>query len=418
MIAGSAAAASFDRPAYLDQLDAHRWLPAAASVESLAAQGQPEYVQELARVRSLLGDWSGALDAFESFLGRDSVPPLETRSTLDSADALDAEAVVLQLARDHRLVILNEAHHDASHRVFAARIAHGLRALGFRYLACETFDPRDSIVEALGRSRVVEYRTGYFTREPCFAEFVRSALVDGYEPVAYEAINASQFGDFVTRFNSRDALEADNLIARTFARDSSARVFVYCGYDHVMEEPDSESGGPAVRALAARLKSLTGLDPLTVDQTVGEAPSRSERGTRVWRYAEAHGRLRFPYTVFRLRDGRGWYVSGKYRGRVDLQVFHAPVEFLGGRPTWMARQGDRTAVMIPSVLRPSTGRLVIEAHRVDDGPEVVPVDRLVITAGRDVPVLMLPPGAYWLTAQDDAGRLSGVTRIRVPDRSR
>jgi hypothetical protein len=51
-------------------------------------------------------------------------------------------------------------------------------------------------------------------------------------------------------------------------------------------------------------------------------------------------------------------------------------------------------------LLPASGRRLILAHRADDPAGAMPVDTELVEAGKAVPQLMLPSGAFRFSAQD------------------
>ena len=62
----------------------------------------------------------------------------------------------------------------------------------------------------------------------------------------------------------RDAGQADHLYRKVFAKDSNARLFVHAGYAHI-----DKAQGRLHNAipLAMHLQELTGIEPLSIDQT-------------------------------------------------------------------------------------------------------------------------------------------------------
>lgn len=387
--------------AYEQHLQAGRWIPALDSVRALARR-EPAMGQESGRVLSLLGAHRDALVAFETLFTPSVPPALPASSRMDSTRTTDALAEIVRRAREHRIVILNEAHHNASHRAFALQVARALGPLGFQYLACEAFDTRGAALDRLRGDGVPRRDLGVYTGEPTFGAFVREAMSLGYRPVAYESPDVPSVGDFVTDFTRRDSLQAVSLVQQIFSRDPEARVLIYCGYDHAFERAAPDDSTRQVVAMAEWLARWTGQDPLTIDQTVGSAASDTGRASLAWRYARAHGRLGRTPIVMLQPSGRS-YVGGHYRDRVDLQVFQPDRPELRGRPGWMAMDGERIAVPVPAALRPRKGRRIIEAFLAHEPADAIPFDRLIVAAGDRPGILWLPPGRYRFVAQDESG---------------
>ena len=67
-----------------------------------------------------------------------------------TGSAVDAVNAITTLARDRRIVMVNEAHHDAHSRVLTLDLLPRLRAMGFSYFAAEALDERDHCVDEAG----------------------------------------------------------------------------------------------------------------------------------------------------------------------------------------------------------------------------------------------------------------------------
>ena len=154
---------------------------------------------------------------------------------------------------DSRIVMLNEAHDVPGHRLFAETLLKPLHKKGFQYLALETLYWSDTLINQ--RKYPVSY-TGYYTKEPYFANFVRSAINEGFKIIPYEQKQGS--GDI----NEREINQANNLI-EVLNQNPSAKIFVYAGYSHIKEKSMLED----IKWMAQRIKDSIDLDPFTIDQT-------------------------------------------------------------------------------------------------------------------------------------------------------
>lgn len=159
-------------------------------------------------------------------------------------------------------------------------------------------------------------------------------------------------------------------------------MLVYVGYSHAAEAP--VAGG---EWMASRLKRMTGIDPLTIDQTT-LSPSAFGTGIRAL-YAALKPRLR-DGSVIPMLDGKP-LVVGPLAGAVDLQVAHAPERLVGGRPDWLLAMG-RKPVPVPADLRPRGGTALVQAFLDGEGDDAIPVDQLVLAAGQSPPPLLVPAG--------------------------
>jgi hypothetical protein len=376
----------FDPAAYLAPLAAAE--RAAAGFPAAEARKHGFELQQLGMQRAFAGDTEGAIAAVDAQSLPMSAPPPDVLAALAGARAEDAVDAIVAQARTRRVVILNEAHHVPMHRAFAMRLAAALRKIGYTYLACETFSGGDAGVPAPGQ---VTAATGFYTREPTFANFVNSALADGWKLVPYDVITPPQPGqDWMDSIRAREQGEADNLVARIFAQAKDAKVFIYAGYSHAFKSVPGATGD--IDWMAERLRRATGLDILSVDQT--EFYAHPDRAAEHPLYASLLAA--FPVAapvVLRAPDGQ-YAVPGVARGHVDMQVIYPRYAAHDGRPDWLRTLAGRSPHPIPAALLPKQGRRIIKALRVGAMKDAVPADVVLAEAGKPAPVLMLPPGEF------------------------
>ena len=301
---------------------------------------------------------------------------------LAAAAARDAIGEIVRRARATSIVILNEAHGSPRDRAFGLEVARALRPLGYSVLAVEAIRPYPiandplSGVDQLKRDGFARLGTGAYARDPVFAGFLREALGLGYEPVAYDATTAQMTaaGGSVA---GREQAQADNLVAAIFAKRPAAKVFIYVGRSHVAEAPLS-----GTEWMAARLKRMTGVDPLTIDQTMlTDMAARSAYDLAAARTGDR------PVTFF---TGRKPLVLGLYAGAVDLQVVHPHRSYRFGRPAWLAALGGKP-VQIPKDIGPATGRRLIQVFAANAPADAVPLDQVLVDGDGVIPMLMAPP---------------------------
>ncbi|MCW9707538.1 hypothetical protein [Fodinibius salsisoli] len=96
--------------------------------------------------------------------------------------------------------------------------------------------------------------TGFYTKDPQFAELIRVAQNLDFTFVSYENTDPEK---------NRERAQASNLFNKTFAQNDSARVLVLAGWDHILEKPDSNGK----HWLAHILRQEYNLDPLTISQS-------------------------------------------------------------------------------------------------------------------------------------------------------
>lgn len=291
----------------------------------------------------------------------------------------DAIGYILAVADIRQIVMVNERHHASPDRLLTLALLEPLAKMGFRYLALETLAHEDPINERgypVGKS-------GYYTNDVVFAEVVRYAIELGYEIVAYEETpdQKRQEADRATRQVNRDTWQARNIVSRILDEDPDAKVLVHCGYAH-LQEAKHERWTP----MAYVLRQLTGVDPLTIDQT-----RLSERSAPA-----------FEHPVRREAIRRGWLNDGPIvlldadgallqagRASIDVNVLSPSTKYANGRPLWMAMgaRRERTVVDVPEC---AASACIIEAKR-PARPDEVHYDRFEANRVASA-VLYLPPG--------------------------
>src|SRR5690606_576871 len=120
-------------------------------------------------------------------------------------------------------------------------------------------------------------------------------------------------------------IDQANNIARVLAANPQAKMLIHCGFDHVIEgTPNNRSWE---KAMAGRLKDLTGIDPLTIDQV-----TYSERGHIQNEHPFARMTGQAGPMIAIMNDGKP---LSKNREQFDISVIHPASGDYEGRPKWM-----------------------------------------------------------------------------------
>ena len=323
-------------------IEEHVWKPLERFRQIESACGEvPRYLEARSQLESFVGNHRAALvywDQREALYQRDvgSGEEEEKEELLpEGTRSIAAASYISDIAEKHQIVIVNERHHASPDRLLPLSLLAPLAELGYSYLAVEGIWSGDELNE---RGYPVR-NTGYYSRDVVFAELLRAALSLGYEIVPYE--QEPEQGENLEGRSAqanRDYWQARNIAARTFEKDPESRVLVFCGWGHVNEAPSSNWV-----PMAHFLKNLTGIDPLTVDQTSLSERSES-RFEHTWRIeAQRRGLLGAESIVLLGQQGAPLNPAP----RVDLHVLAPRARNSNGRPGWMELFGRRRAVEIP-----------------------------------------------------------------------
>jgi len=183
-----------------------------------------------------------------------------------SFDVAPATAEVLRQTAATSLVLFNESHVQPKGRYWLRSLLPALYQQGFRYLALEALGDD----AGLPRRGYPTLGSGFYLREPQLANLVRDALALGFTLVPYD-----------TMADDREHDQAQNLWRRSLSQDPQAKVVVLAGFGHIDERPGSR------KSMARWLQELSGINPLTVNQTDLEAlaPDTGQEGVF---FAHAH----------------------------------------------------------------------------------------------------------------------------------
>lgn len=316
------------------------------------------------------------------------------------AVAHDALREIVQRARRTRIVILNEDHIVPRDRAFALKVARALKPLGYRYLAIEALTNGVDQAGTIERMRDLASRgyirldDGFLTKDPIFADFLNHSMGMGYQLVPYEYVS-SNVSHTVDVQVSREKVQAVNIYNTILKNHPGAKVFIYVGFGHVAESslgtfPD----GRPRKEMAAWLKEISSINPLTIDQSsIGDSRS-SDSNEKIY---EAAGRKASGRSIT-LFDNRRPLILGRFHGSVDLQIVHPPKKLKNGRPDWMRAMGripQRSPAWIAGISKPTLLQVFPEKGSFD----AVPLDQIMVIPGKAAPPLMVYHGPVRFSVQ-------------------
>ncbi|HZK63953.1 MAG TPA: hypothetical protein VFC34_07405 [Puia sp.] len=348
----------------------------------------PVYYDLLSENTARDGDYSSALE-YEQLGDSTPVTEVERRQIAKSIQALkhikqvDARRFISFIAPRYRVIMLNEAYNKPLHRAFAISLMEELYKRGFRYLAMEMLNPGpDQELHKL------TYKTGHFTAEPVAGEMVRIALDMGFQLVAYDDPQAAQHSPTV-----RDSIQASRIF-QVLKDDSSARIFVYAGYGHIAEQSTTSDYVP----MGMAFKKISGIDPLTIDQTDMTEESNFSYGKVFYEtYLQA-----YPVSIpsIALADDEPQNITGSTL--YDLTVIHPKTRYRDSRPDWLALQNRRQPVYIkPSDKNTFFVQAYYQFESFNSKPgQVVPADQTYLQTGKGTYLLYLRRGKYIVIFRD------------------
>ena len=175
----------------------------------------------------------------------------------------NAKRVILDKAKEHRVVIINEAHQMPQHRVFTSELLQELYNQGYRHFGLETFFSSPKSDSSLLANKYPILTNGYYIKEPQFGNLVRQAVKIGFQVFGYES-------EGHVDSKGREINQAKN-IQKYLEENPNSKYLIHCGFAHATE---GHYGGTWEKAMASRLTEYTGIDPLTINQTTYSEKSK------------------------------------------------------------------------------------------------------------------------------------------------
>jgi hypothetical protein len=348
----------------------------------------PVYYDLLSQTVSFVGDYAAALE-YQILSDTSRVSDVESRQIGKSIQQLkniknsDAKRFITFIAPNYKVIMLNEAYNKPLHRAFAYSLLDDLYKRGFRYLAMEMLNPMPD--QELTK---LTYKTGHFATEPVAGEMIRLAQELGYKLVAYEDPQADRHTP-----TERDSIQALN-IARVLQQDPGAKIFVYAGYGHIAEK----STTPDFIPMGMAFKRMTGVDPLTIDQTDMTEESNFSFGKAFYdAYLD-----KYPVSSPSIPLINDEPVNVTGTELYDLTVIHPRTTYNYARPIWLALSNRRQPVSIKT----SNSEIFLvqafyqfESFGTTPG-QVVPADQTYFSYGKGYYTLYLRRGLYILIFRD------------------
>lgn len=333
----------------------------------------------------------GNLGQSLSMVGREDLANLRPQSysrkicqpLMKGGVTVEPVAYIAERAAGARVTMINEAHDMPQTRALIMKVAAVLRGEGYAGYGAETFNMQIGSYEP----DWPQIEDGWYSREPIYGRLIRQLRRQKYRLLNYEFIPlADSKGSFAQQADEREMGEASNLMMQQTGLQRSlgdgVKILVHVGYGHLTEKA---AEGHAVQ-MGQRFKEASGIDPLTIDQTVFFSPTDS-------------------YVVCDP-DALGLKAPG-----ADIYLGMPKLRFERSRPTYRLALGDRF-VDIPAKLLRTDQVAVYDARPVGEPLNSVPMDRVLLRPGETLP-LLLPAGRYDVSIWTEKDGWSATTPLTV-----
>ena len=366
--------------------------------QKLLKADSTSYLDNLKQSLSFTGDYASVVELDRIYREKTSGVKKEFLDTLTRVEGEftyeDARSYILNKAKDKRVVMINEAHDKPIHRAFTASLLEDLYKEGFRYLAMEMFtnNKHKPITK-------IDALTGYYSSEPVAGELIRRALELGYTLVPYEDSVANH------TVNQREYAQADNLTKFIKQHDGTAKILVHAGYGHILKGAIED-----FIPMGAYFKMLSGIEPLSIDQTEMTEGGTSGYGALIYdTWIKKH-----PATgsVIALENNKLFDKFGSIL--YDIHVIHPPTQYSNGRPIWTSINGMKKETAVSAAYRSAFFVQAYYEQEYTTTPDLsVPADQTYITAPNGMYYLYLQKGKYKVLFRDKAYTLLGTKDIEV-----
>ncbi|KQO33111.1 hypothetical protein ASF10_18715 [Flavobacterium sp. Leaf82] len=329
-----------------------------------------------ATAHSISGYYKKALETWDK--NGAQIPIITTEDSLYFKEFHSENAVnyIISRSKNEKVIMLNEAHNNARHRVFTTSILKGLYDNGFRFLGIEALN--DTLIN---KRKFPVLESGFYTQETQFGNLVNEAIQIGFTVFGYEDFDTPNLNG-----KEREIKQAQN-IAKWIEKNPEGNFLIHCGYDHIIE------GIPGIKswekAMAGRLTEFTGINPFTIDQI-----KYSERGDSKLNqpYIEM---LNLNYPAI-LVDSNGKTFNGAIDNpkKIDCAVIHPITKYNNESPDWMTLSGKRKIYNISNSKIKEFPALVM-AYRINEfEKDGIPADVIEILDDTKKGSLILNKGKY------------------------
>ncbi|WP_224490705.1 hypothetical protein [Robertkochia flava] len=324
------------------------------------------------------GDYMNALHHWDLAMGGREVTYTQTK--IDSINSLyrqvPAKEYILERAKNERVIIINEAHHSPFHRFFTKSMLQELYDLGYRNLGLEGLyngTEKDSLLNERGYP---VQSSGFYMNEPQFGNLVREAMEIGFHVFPYEQTSGVN--------NTEREIEQARFIEEFIRSNPDGKFLIHCGYDHAYEGEHGWWG----MAMAGRLKEYTGIDPLTINQTL-----YAEKGDPKFRhpFAKAIGAKK---SVVLLDTANQPLQAKSGEAYTDITVFHPNTNYVNERPGWLFNQVNSEQEIDIAPFKLPLPLFVMAFKEGEDIHQAVPVDITEVSKEGDKAILALESGTY------------------------
>jgi len=324
------------------------------------------------------GDYQNALTQWDLAMGT-----RERNFTIKQIDSINkkykivsAKKYIIEQSKTNQVIIINEAHHNSSHRVFTKSLLQKLYDNGYKNLGLEALGNGEYLDSILNKRKYPIQKTGHYIKDPQFGNLVRNALLIGYNLFAYENMGKGSG-------KPREIEQAKN-IQKIIDQKPNEKFLIHCGYDHALEGIHISWE----KAMAGRLTEYTGINPLTINQVVYSEKSKPEFNHPLLKA------LNIKESSIIIDNDNNPLKYNRDNAWTDIAVFHPNTEYVDSRPNWLFKNGNENVSISLTDIEIEFPIMVLAFKKGEDINLAVPIDITEVESKTENCNLGLKKGTY------------------------
>lgn len=327
---------------------------------------------------AIKGDYKNALEQWDIAFPTNSkdVSQKQSDSINSKYDVVNASNYILQQSKANQVIIINEAHNNSFHRLFTKSLLERLYQNGYKNLGLEGLTNGINKDSLLNSREYPIQESGYYTKDPQFGNFIRTALKIGFKVFPYE-----QTSD--VNGKEREIEQARN-IKKLIDKNPNEKFIIHCGFDHVLEGNYPNWG----KAMAGRLYEFTGINPLTINQTKYSERSKSELNDPLLQA------LNLTESSILIDNNSKPLNYERQESFTDIAVLHPKTKYVNNRPNWLFESQNKDVPFQLTDLEISFPVMALAYFKDENINNAVPADIIEINSKDDIGHFALRKGEY------------------------
>lgn len=233
------------------------------------------------------------------------------------------------------IILINEAHHKANHRVFLMDNLENLYNLGYRYL----------FIEALMEKQIKNYTPPTYNMltytEPCFGNLARKAMEIGFQLFSYD----EGWQDKEYSWQIREDAMANNIL-NTIKDLKPAKSIVYGGYSHIATNTKDERLG---KQLSEKFNVIS------IDQTNHAEEFSAKYETKFYDSISA----KINSSVF--------FQNNPNHSEFDYTLIHPRTKYINDKPIWYIKDKKKGYIKTTNIKNINTlSEILVQVYKKND----------------------------------------------------